>query len=138
MLTIATAIGSLLVLALIGALLLVLKDAANKEAAAIIPEFTRSLIRKAQEVLPEEARARFEEEWSAGFEEAIEKGRPGRSCKRSRFTGARGRSPGNWNRLWPHPVRAGQDGGASQPALRGSADGPPRPETHVPSCGSPK
>jgi len=72
-LTIAVAIGSLSILALITALLLVLKDAANKEAAAVIPECTRSLIRKAQGALPEEARTRFEEEWSAGFEEAIEK-----------------------------------------------------------------
>jgi hypothetical protein len=52
---------------------MVLKDAAKKEAAAVLPECTRSLIRRAQNRLPEEARTRFEEEWPAGFEESIEK-----------------------------------------------------------------
>jgi len=67
------AIGALLLLAVVTAIMLVLKDAAAKEAAAVLPECTRNLIGRAKDQLPEGARQRFEEEWLAGFEEAIER-----------------------------------------------------------------
>lgn len=52
---------------------LIPRDAMNKEAAAVIPERTRSLLERAKNRLPEEARPRWEEEWPTGFAEAIEK-----------------------------------------------------------------
>ena len=72
-LAIAIAALSLLFLAFVSAIVLVLKDAATKEAAAVLPECTRSVIDRARKRLPEDARKRFEEEWPAGFEEAIER-----------------------------------------------------------------
>lgn len=72
-LAIAIAILSLLLLALVSAIVLVLRDAATKEAAAVLPECTRNVIERARDRLPEDARARFEEEWPAGFEDAIER-----------------------------------------------------------------
>lgn len=61
----------------ISGLLLVLwwvsKSAVTQEASNVLPDATRSLVDRAMNRLPEDARRRYEEEWPAGFEEAIEK-----------------------------------------------------------------
>jgi hypothetical protein len=66
------AIISLIGIGLLAFVVLVLKDAASKEAAAIIPACTRNLIDRAKCQLPDGERERWEEEWLAGFEKAIE------------------------------------------------------------------
>jgi len=59
--------------ALLATLWLVLKAAVSQEAAAVIPEASRSLLKRAKERLPLDAQPRWEEEWPAGFEQAIER-----------------------------------------------------------------
>lgn len=73
LLTLATSIVAVLLVPLAWVFWLILRDAMNKEAAAVIPERTRSLIERAKNRLPEEARPRWEEEWPAGFADAIDK-----------------------------------------------------------------
>jgi hypothetical protein len=73
LLSLAISILGLVLLVFGSVILLILRDAMTKEAAAVIPERTRSLIERAKNRLPEEARPRWEEEWPAGFAEAIEK-----------------------------------------------------------------
>ena len=58
---------------LLALMALVLKSAATKEAEAILPTATRGFIDRARDRLPAGARPRWEEEWPAGFQEAIEK-----------------------------------------------------------------
>jgi hypothetical protein len=66
-------VGGLFVVGFVALLVLILKSAVNKEAEAVLPATTRSLIDRARKKLPEEARPRWEEEWPAGFDLAIEK-----------------------------------------------------------------
>ena len=109
-------LGSLLLLVVGATIFLVLKDAAAKEAAAVLPECTRNLISRAKDQLPEGARERFEEEWLAGFEEAIEK-RPAWALAQaiSLYRGARQIS----RELKPAPAPSG----AGRPAWGSFASG---------------
>jgi hypothetical protein len=66
-------IGMLVASSLVAVLWLVGKSAVTQEASNVLPDATRTLIDRAKNRLPEEARQRYEEEWPAGFEEAIEK-----------------------------------------------------------------
>jgi hypothetical protein len=59
--------------AVLAAFFLIVKAAVSQEAASVLPEATRNLLERAKDRLPEEGRARWEEEWPAAFERAIEK-----------------------------------------------------------------
>jgi Na+-translocating ferredoxin:NAD+ oxidoreductase RnfG subunit len=71
--SVVLALFGLLAAALLGALWLVLKAAVSQEAASVLPAATRSLLHRAKMRLPLEAQPRWEEEWPAGFHNAIEK-----------------------------------------------------------------
>lgn len=66
-------IAALIATGFFAVLWLVGKSAVTQEASNVFPDATRSLIVRAMDRLPEDARKRYEEEWLAGFEEAIEK-----------------------------------------------------------------
>ncbi|HWO83597.1 MAG TPA: hypothetical protein VNM38_07395 [Solirubrobacterales bacterium] len=70
---VALALLGLIAAAVLGAFWLVLKAAMNQEAASVVPAMTRGLLTRARARLPQDAQPRWEEEWPAGFEEAIEK-----------------------------------------------------------------
>jgi hypothetical protein len=111
-LTLTSGIVAVLLLALASMFWLILRDAMSKEAAAVIPERTRSLIARAKDRLPEEARPRWEEEWPAGFAEAIEK-RPVWALREaiSLYRGARRIAA----ELEPAVASAGRDSGVTSP-----------------------
>jgi len=67
------AITALFATGFFAVLWLVGKSAVTQEASNVLPDATRRLIGRAKNRLPEDARKRYEEEWPAGFEEAIEK-----------------------------------------------------------------
>ena len=114
LLTLVTSILAVLLFPLAWVLWLILRDAMNKEAAAVIPERTRSLIERAKNRIPEEARPRWEEEWPAGFAEAIEK-RPVWALREaiSLYRGARKIAA----ELEPAVASAGGHKGMARPAI---------------------
>lgn len=67
------AVAFLLASGFLAVLWLVGKSAVTQEASNVLPDATRRLIDRTKDRLPEEARSRYEEEWPAGFDEAIEK-----------------------------------------------------------------
>lgn len=67
------AVVGLLGVAVLAVLWLVVKTAASQEAASVVPGVTKRVLTQAKSQLPSDAQPRWEEEWPAGFEVAIEK-----------------------------------------------------------------